>query len=50
MALLEGLRLVQQWPVSMSVVLESDYTNLVLKVEGRDLDRSVLSVVIKDIK
>jgi hypothetical protein len=50
MALLERLRLVQQWPVSMPVVLESDCANLILKVEGRDLDRSALSTVIKDIK
>jgi hypothetical protein len=32
------------------VILDSDCANLILKVEGRDLDRSVLVAVIKDIK
>jgi hypothetical protein len=50
MSQLEGLRLVQQWPKSTPVVSEFDCANLILKVESRDLDCSILLAIIKDIK
>jgi hypothetical protein len=50
MALFEGLRLIQRWPESTPVVFESDCANLILKVKDRDLDRSVITGVIVDIK
>jgi hypothetical protein len=50
LALLEGLRLIEQWPRDTPVVFESDCAELIRKVVSPDRDSSVISAQIFDIK
>jgi hypothetical protein len=49
-AVLEGIRIAERWPANISIIVESDCSNLVTKIMGKEIDRSVLSGVISDIQ
>jgi hypothetical protein len=49
-AVLEGIRFADRWPNETHVEIEFDCANLVSKVKGSTVDRSVTSTLVLDIK